>query len=246
LPQLHQACLATLYHQPKQATYLKHPTAKNRGMADYSELGRRGGSSAIRSLRHRRQDYSAKADLFLGRQVEDSLVPHSPKLLAYLALRTLEGTQDLEVLALEQPVDFSAVLNRQCSQPICSTPPLLQPRPDSALQHKLDLAIQYKLGLALEQQELGHLAPPSQTASTPTPTPTEIRQEVGFSEDFNSHRMNLSHLSSLALHRARRRLSLRLSARQTQPQHKDRPYSPASEALLNRRPNLLYHRSRHL
>lgn len=242
MPQLHQACLATLYHQPKQATYLKHPTAKNRGMADYSELGRRGGSSAIRSLRHRRQDYSVKANLFLGRQVEDSLVLHSPKLLAYLALRTLEGTQDLEVLALEQPVDFSAVLNRQCSQPICSTPP--PPRLDSALQHNLDLAIQYKPGLALEQQELGHLAPPSQTASAPTPT--EIRQEVGFSEDFNSHRMNLSHLSSLALHRGRQRLSLRFSARQTQPQHKDRPYSPASEALLNRRPNLLHHCSRHL
>ena len=236
MPQLHQACLATLYHQRKQATYLKHPTAKNRGMADYSELGRRGGSSAIRSLRHRRQDYSVKANLFLGRQVEDSLVLHSPKLLAYLALRTLEGTQDLEVLALEQPVDFSAVLNRQCSQPVCSTTPPLQPR--------LDLAIQYKLGLALEQPELGHLAPPSQTASAPTPT--EIRQEVGFSEDFNSHRMNLSHLSSLALHRGRRRLSLRFSARQTQPQHKDRPYSPASEALLNRRPNLLHHCSRHL
>lgn len=244
MPQLHQACLATLYHQPKQATYLKHPTAKNRGMADYSELDRREGSSAIRSLRHRRQDYSVKANLFLGRQVEDSLVLHSPKLLAYLALRTLEGTQDLEVLALEQPVDFSAVLNRQCSQPICSTPPLLQPRLDSALQHKLDLAIQYKLGLALEQQGLGRLAPPPQTASAPTPT--EIRQEVGFSEDFNSHRMNLNHLSSLALYRGRRRLSLRFSARQTQLQHKDRPYSPASEALLNRRPNLLHHRSRHL
>jgi hypothetical protein len=141
-------------------------------------------------------------------------------------------------------VDFSVVLNPQRSQPTCSTPPLLQPRLDSALQPKLDLAIQYKLDLALQQQELGHLGPPSQIASAPTPT--EIRQEVDFSEDFNSHRMNLSHLSSLALHRGRRRLSLRSSAWQTQPQHKGRPYSLASEALLNRMPNLLHHYSRRL
>ena len=213
-------------------------------MAGYSELGRREDSSAIRSLQHKRQDYSVKANLFLGRQVEDSLVLRNPKLLAYLALPTLEGTQGLEVLALEQPVDFLVVLNRQRSQPICSTLLLLQPRLGSALQRKLDLAIQYKPSLALQQQELGHLAPPSQIASAPTPT--EIRQEVGFSGHFNSHRMKLSHLSSLALHRGRRRLNLRFSARQTQPQHRGRPYSPASEALLNRRPNLLHHRSRHL
>ena len=149
------------------------------------------------------------------------MVLRSPKLLAYLALPTLEGTPGLEVLALEQPVDFSVALNRQRSQPICSTPSLLQPKLGSALQHKLDLAIQYKPSLALQQQELDHLAPPSQIASAPTPT--EIRQEVGFSRYFNSHRMKLSHLSSLALHKGRQRLSLRFSARQTQLQHKGRP-----------------------